>query len=496
MSCWRAGRPAATLAAGMLALACAPQPRAADAPSPADRGDHGDLTAPIALVDGIGSPHRPVETSSVEAQRFYDQGLAYLAAFDWVRAGRSFHRALEHDPALAAAHAELARVLLALEDPEAAAEHAAEAGRLAAAAPARSRARAWAALATLQTRAALAASSHRAYLEAIERYLERFPDDLQARILRGNADPRADAWGQAGRDGAVGWYRAVLERDGEHAAAHHFLAHAYENLERFDQALDHARRFAELAPAAPHAHHMVAHVAPRRDGWHEARERLEIADRLHRDAFEAGELAPHEDWHFGHNLRLLAVVSLELDDHAAAEAYLAETFALPYRGRRAGFYCLPWIEYLLLERHFDRALDAATACQRRDSPLARVLGSALRGEALLGLDRTAEARAALEDAQRELTRLLADPRPARSERTFQLAAQVAVTALTGKLALHEGRGEEGATSLLAVARAFGAVTTFDAWAGSAMRLEGLARDVESLGRADLARALRAKTPSV
>jgi hypothetical protein len=50
------------------------------------------------LFEGLGGLSRKVTTSSPEAQRYFDQGLAFLYAFNHDEAIRSFRRAAELDP--------------------------------------------------------------------------------------------------------------------------------------------------------------------------------------------------------------------------------------------------------------------------------------------------------------------------------------------------------------------------------------------------------------
>lgn len=449
------------------------------------------LERPIALARGIGVAGQPVSTASADAQRFYDQGLAYLGSFDWVRSARSFHECLRRDPRLAAAHLGLARAYLGLEAPREAQRQARAAARLAETAELPAREREWIGLGELQMAAVAAWSrgstrEHVVYKQALERYVDRYPDDVHARILRGNADPRPDGWGQAGGEGAIPWYAEAVELDGDHFPAHHFLAHALENVGRHREAGQHAERYAHLAPAVPHAHHMLAHVAPRLGRWEEALENLERADRLHRESFAAGDLTPREDWHFGHNLRLLAAVHLRLGHEARAEELYLATFQLDYGGRRAGFYCLPWIEYLASRERFGEALSAAESCEQRDSELARLLGAALRGEALLALGRPAEARQALAQARERLERFVASMTTASSEKTFAFVAAMAVRTLEGKLALAGPHPAEGEALLLDVAWKLGAGNSFDAWALGLLRIEEIARHAGRTGFPELA----------
>ena len=50
------------------------------------------------LFDGMGSYSHPIRTSSPEAQRYFDQGLALLYNFNHAEAERSFLKAAELDP--------------------------------------------------------------------------------------------------------------------------------------------------------------------------------------------------------------------------------------------------------------------------------------------------------------------------------------------------------------------------------------------------------------
>ncbi len=476
---------AAALGAG-LSLA---QPSAAMLPA-------STLKRPIALDSSIGVLHHEVTTPSPVAQKFYDQGLAYLGSFHWERAARSFHQCLRHDPELAAAHLGLARSYLSLGAPAEALDEAREAVRVAQRRQLPAVEEGWVRLGLkqMQSVSALAkgsATEVSAYREAIELYLERFPGNRDALVLRGNADQRPDGWGQAGSAGSIGWYEKALALDPGYFPAHHFLAHSFEMLGRYPEAFDHARRFAELAPGAPHAQHMVAHFAPRLGEWDMAGDRLEEADRLHRRDFADGSLAPWEDWHFGHNLLLLATVHLRLGHQERAEDLFRETFALEYPGRRAGFYCAPWIEFLLSEARFKEALSAAETCSRRNSQLARILGSVYRGEALLGLGELEQAHRALALAKEQHQAFSTTLGTAPEESAFAFAAHLAVSILKGKVLLREPDPTAGESLLRQIAATLGRRGSVDGWAQGWVRLEGIAADAQQAGRTDLACAVRA-----
>src|SRR6266853_6106027 len=58
---------------------------------------------PATLMTGLGSLHHPTSTTKPEAQRFFDQGLSLVFAFNHNEALRSFKRAAEIDPQMAMA---------------------------------------------------------------------------------------------------------------------------------------------------------------------------------------------------------------------------------------------------------------------------------------------------------------------------------------------------------------------------------------------------------
>ena len=59
---------------------------------------------PVTLVSGLGNLHHPVSTKNAEAQKFFDQGLRFIYAFNHDEAARSFQHAGELDPKLAIAY--------------------------------------------------------------------------------------------------------------------------------------------------------------------------------------------------------------------------------------------------------------------------------------------------------------------------------------------------------------------------------------------------------
>src|SRR5580704_11696452 len=69
--------------------------------------DHAAGTAPTGtapLLVGLGHLHHPITTSSAMAQRYFDQGLTLVYAFNHDEAARSFEYAATLDPKCAMAY--------------------------------------------------------------------------------------------------------------------------------------------------------------------------------------------------------------------------------------------------------------------------------------------------------------------------------------------------------------------------------------------------------
>lgn len=57
--------------------------------------DSSNDKLPGPLLDGLGDLHRPVTTKSKQAQRYFDQGMRLLFAFNHKEAVRSFRSAAD-----------------------------------------------------------------------------------------------------------------------------------------------------------------------------------------------------------------------------------------------------------------------------------------------------------------------------------------------------------------------------------------------------------------
>src|SRR5215813_947893 len=64
---------------------------------------HSSSEQPAKLMPGLSDLHHPVSTKNPEAQKFFDQGLALIYAFNHEEARRSFEQAAKLDQKLAMA---------------------------------------------------------------------------------------------------------------------------------------------------------------------------------------------------------------------------------------------------------------------------------------------------------------------------------------------------------------------------------------------------------
>src|SRR5262245_55474152 len=69
----------------------------------AQHEQHASSAEPAKLMPGLSNLNHPVSTRNPEAQKFFDQGLALIYAFNHEEARRSFEQAAKLDPKLAMA---------------------------------------------------------------------------------------------------------------------------------------------------------------------------------------------------------------------------------------------------------------------------------------------------------------------------------------------------------------------------------------------------------
>jgi tetratricopeptide (TPR) repeat protein len=108
------------------------------------------------------------------------------------------------------------------------------------------------------------------YTDAMEEVAARYPRDLEAQVFYAlaliNSDPRDDV-GLINPKKAVAILNPLLRRYPDHPGIAHYILHASDNPVMAQQGLEAARRYASIAPAAPHALHMPSHIFARLGLW-------------------------------------------------------------------------------------------------------------------------------------------------------------------------------------------------------------------------------------
>lgn len=367
------------------------------------------LEKPVTLREGMGAgrgpgqAHDPVTTVSVEAQAFYDQGVAYLHSYVWIEAARAFRQALRLDPKLALAHVGLSRVATALDDTKAAWRELAEAEATAGEVTPRERRRIALRRVQLEALDDLASvPKHAAYKKALDDALAQDISDVELWLLRGNTEEATAAGrGQRGGAASVAFYERALAVSPGHFAAHHYLVHSHEMLGRVDDALLHGEVYVRLAPAVPHAHHMWAHDLRRVGRTQDAIVEFRKANALE-NAYYAAEGIPAElDWHHQHNLDLLATSHQHQGQMREAEALMRRSFAMPPPYEYSAFNKKEWPAFLLSRGRVAEAREAAQALVASRFPAARAIGHVTLAQLALSADSLDESRAEVALAERE-----------------------------------------------------------------------------------------------
>ncbi|HEV7675521.1 MAG TPA: hypothetical protein VGQ12_13405 [Candidatus Angelobacter sp.] len=307
--------------------------------SPINAQQHPTHSQPAAkkatLMAGLGDLHHPVSTSNPEAQKFFDQGMRLIFAFNHEEAAGSFERAAELDPKLAMAYWGLAEAVGPnYNDP-------ADPDRFKKAHDAIAKAEELAANASPSEKAYIAAMARRFpsdpaadYRLAAERYhnamgdvVKQFPDDLDAATLFAEAGMDLHPWGlwrpdgtpEAGTEDVVAALESVLKRDPNHMGAIHYYIHAVEASPNPERALAAANRLAALAPAAGHLVHMPGHVYIRTGDFEAAvKTNLLAAAADHAYLQTRGFQGMYSAMYYSHNLHFIAACASMNGNYAEA----------------------------------------------------------------------------------------------------------------------------------------------------------------------------------
>jgi pimeloyl-ACP methyl ester carboxylesterase/tetratricopeptide (TPR) repeat protein len=299
-------------------------------------------------LNGLGTLHVPVSTALPQAQRFFNQGMRLLYAYNHAESLRAFREAARLDPALAMAHWGQALVL----GPNLNAPMTPENGREAAAAI--RRAQDLASGATGRERALIDALARRyaadgggdrpaldrAYAAAMRTVAERFNADPDVQTIYADAEMNTMPWDYWLKDGSpkpdttrvLDVLEGVIARYPDHAGGLHYHIHLLEASPEPERAERSADRLGSLMPAAGHLVHMPAHIYIRVGRYADAAEANERAIRADEDYLaqcQAQGLYPVS--YYPHNLHFLwAAATFEGRRAVAVEAARKTAAKVPH----------------------------------------------------------------------------------------------------------------------------------------------------------------------
>jgi hypothetical protein len=222
----------------------------------------------------LGTVHFPVSCSA-SVQKSFERGVALLHSFWYEEAQKQFEQIAREDARCAMAHwgtaMSLWHQLWNHPDRPVLQRGQAELKQARALRPPTDRERALiAALGAFYKGKPDHEARAKAYSAAMENLYQKYPDDHEAAVFYAlsllASDPGDDAT-FAARKKAAAILETLFAAEPNHPGVAHYLIHAYDVPQLAPLGLPAARRYAEVAPAAPHALHMPSHIFARLGLW-------------------------------------------------------------------------------------------------------------------------------------------------------------------------------------------------------------------------------------
>jgi hypothetical protein len=238
------------------------------------------LSAPVGIAqEQLGKVNFPVSCSP-KAEEQFERGVAMLHSYWFTEGGKVFEAILREEPSCVMAYWGLAVNLLG--------------NSLVGPPPAKDAQKAWEVLDKAKGEAktqrerdwieALSAyyRDHDkvsvddrllAYTKAMEQLTERYPDDFEAwayyaLTLQASAPKTDKTYSNQQKSAAI--LEKLYKQNPQHPGVSHYLIHAYDYPPLADKGIAAARRYAGIAPAAPHARHMPSHIYSMVGLWEES----------------------------------------------------------------------------------------------------------------------------------------------------------------------------------------------------------------------------------
>lgn len=434
------------------------------APAPVNQSAHDahGASAPAAppartaLLGNLGSYHREIKTTSADAQKFFDEGLALLYGFNHEESFKSFELAAKKDDAAPMPHWGMALALGTNINDVAPADrlkqgyaHLAEAEkRKANGSPVEQ-----GLVDALARRYVADASGDQAvrekdYSNAMAALSKKFPEDLDVATLYAESMMNLKPWQLYTKDGKpvpgtseiVAALEGVMKRNPNHPGANHYYIHAVEASQTPERAITSAQRLESLVPGAGHLVHMPAHTYIRTGQYVKAAKSNADAAAVDEKYFkQTGANGFYATMYYTHNLQFESAAAMFAGNLAQAREAAQRTvkFADPIADQMVMIEPYAQQDLSVLVR-FGQWNDILAA--KPPAPT-RVLQTALfhfaHGAANAATGKVAQAEADLAAAKAAAAKVPKDAMIGPSNSAADLVA-VAIADLTGRIAEAKG----------------------------------------------------------
>src|SRR5579863_10217537 len=296
----------------------------------ADEGHHHeDLT-----TDQLGTVHFPVSCAPA-VQKPFERGIALLHSFWYEEAEKELQDIAKNDPQCAMAHWGIAmsiwHQLWNHPDADTIKRGQAEVKAAKSLHPKTNRERDYIAAMDAVYRGDNRDYHDRAdaYSKAMDTAYQRYPDDREAAAFYAlsllASEPDNDTT-FANRKQAAAILEKLFAVEPDHPGVAHYLIHSYDKPQLAESGLPAARRYAQIAPSAPHALHMPSHIFARLGLWQD-----DIDSSLASIAATRKTAAMHMggEGHQFHAMDFLSYAYLQSGREADAQRVLDEVKAMP-----------------------------------------------------------------------------------------------------------------------------------------------------------------------
>jgi tetratricopeptide (TPR) repeat protein len=198
---------------------------------------------------------------------------------------------------------------------------------------------------------------------------------------------------------------------------------------------------------------------------------FESAQRAQTAYLQAEKIAPEWDWHYEHNVDLLAASYRYIGRLRDAEGLLQTAFTVPSALAVQMINKRMWPELLIARGQTQQALAAAGVLSSHPSPLVSAIGHITAGRAQLA---ASQFKAAADEANAALKAL-------RAASAGQALVAPALEVLQGEFFLRTGQGQKGRAMLDEVIRRLREGTGPDSWAQTLFMIESIARAARQAG---------------